>query len=508
MVSATTTSSQIYYVTIEPLEDLENERVEESVTTAIIPIQTASISPALTNTADTVSATLVRTSTMPSNYTSSTLTNSPLPTSTATSAGNMQVIIQYSIIGGGSLAALLLTALTIYVYRRRRHTKRMRSRAQSQFNSTANMLNMESIEMTKIAAKGDGTLYGLDATCMTSMNTEIARSIATLVTPQRELTVPAFLQRETKDFTTLKQIAKGGGGTVFMAKTSHPEILSKEPSGRIIVKVFERPENPSPAIQKDFIQSFDQEVAIMWFFNGQRNFAELFGYCVDPWIIIMRYYEFGSLQGLIHEQSKHENLESVRFTHRLARQLATDIAMGLNEMHINGFAHADVKSANILLDLDKHQNHLFAVLTDFGIANVVGEKPLLVRGFRVNDNNGGSFAYAGPEVLDRLLANPPRNVNEFPRAQQLSTAADTYAFAIIIYELLTRLYPWKELGSLNDLHKCVKEGERPSLTSEIRRLLDTNDDVTTLYRVMVKCWHGDPFARPKMTAVLNQLRNK
>jgi len=340
LVSATTTSSQIYYVTIEPLEDLENERVEESVTTAIIPIQTASISPALTNTADTVSATLVRTSTMPSNYTSSTLTNSPLPTSTATSAGNMQVIIQYSIIGGGSLAALLLTALTIYVYRRRRHTKRMRSRAQSQFNSTANMLNMESIEMTKIAAKGDGTLYGLDATCMTSMNTEIARSIATLVTPQRELTVPAFLQRETKDFTTLKQIAKGGGGTVFMAKTSHPEILSKEPSGRIIVKVFERPENPSPAIQKDFIQSFDQEVAI------------------------------------------------------------------------------------------------------------------------------------------------------------------------IIYELLTRLYPWKELGSLNDLHKCVKEGERPSLTSEIRRLLDTNDDVTTLYRVMVKCWHGDPFARPKMTAVLNQLRNK
>jgi serine/threonine protein kinase len=246
----------------------------------------------------------------------------------------------------------------------------------------------------------------------------------------------------------------------------------------------------------------------MWFFNGQRNFAELFGYCVDPWIIIMRYYEFGSLQGLIHEQSKHENLESVRFTHRLARQLATDIAMGLNEMHINGFAHADVKSANILLDLDKHQNRLFAVLTDFGIANVVGEKPLLVRGFRVNDNNGGSFAYAGPEVLDRLLANPPRNVNEFPRAQQLSTAADTYAFAIIIYELLTRLYPWKELGSLNDLHKCVKEGERPSLTSEIRRLLDTNDDVTTLYRVMVKCWHGDPFARPKMTAVLNQLRNK
>jgi hypothetical protein len=417
---------------------------------------------------------------------------------------NMQSILQYAIIGGGTLGVVVLTSLAVYVYRRRQLSKRLTYRAQSEFHSNANMMGSGGIEMTKIATQ-HGTMYGVNATQMTYMNTEIARNIATLVTPQRELTVPAFLQRETRDFTTIKQIAKGGGGTVYIGKTSHPDILSKVSSGQIIVKVFDRPEDPSPIVQKDFIQSFNQEVAMMWFFNGQRNFAEIFGYCVNPWIIIMRFYEFGSLQGLIHEQNKQENLQNVHFTHQLARQLATDIAIGLNEMHINGFAHSDVKTANILLDLDRHQNRLIAVLTDFGIARVVNENALLVRAFRVNDNNGGSYAYAGPEVLDRLFANPPQNVSQFPKAQQLSTAADTYAFAIVVYELLTRMFPWKELNSLDDLHRCVKAGDRPTIPSDLRMLSNTDMHVKTMLDVMIQCWHGDPFSRPRMSVVLNQL---
>jgi len=102
-----------------------------------------------------------------------------------------------------------------------------------------------------------------------------------------------------------------------------------------------------------------------------------------------------------------------------ALRIAGDIAGALDHAHRAGVLHRDLKPENILLGPDG------PVLTDFGVARLIGESRM------------GSTLSAGG-----VVGTPHYIAPEVWRGQPSTPAADTYALACIVAEMLTgkRLY--------------------------------------------------------------------
>ncbi|WP_124711483.1 serine/threonine-protein kinase [Gordonia insulae] len=96
--------------------------------------------------------------------------------------------------------------------------------------------------------------------------------------------------------------------------------------------------------------------------------------------------------------------------------IGSQIAGALDYAHSCEVLHRDVKPANIMVSAGP--DHTRAVLTDFGIAQLLDDARPLARNGRVQ----GSIAYAAPELLT---------------AQRLTPATDLYALAAGMFELLT-----------------------------------------------------------------------
>ena len=73
-----------------------------------------------------------------------------------------------------------------------------------------------------------------------------------------------------------------------------------------------------------------------------------------------------------------------------AREIARQIARGLEEAHEKGIIHRDLKPANVLLDTDGHPK-----VTDFGLAKNIDHKSMLTKTGAVV----GTPFYMPPESL-------------------------------------------------------------------------------------------------------------
>ncbi|WP_232666832.1 WD40 repeat domain-containing serine/threonine protein kinase [Pseudonocardia sp. TRM90224] len=112
----------------------------------------------------------------------------------------------------------------------------------------------------------------------------------------------------------------------------------------------------------------------------------------------------------------------------LAVELVGQIASALDSAHRAGLVHRDVKPANVLVD-ESIAGRPMVKLIDFGIATPVdpGSRTALTRTGAVI----GTLAYMAPE---RFLAQPA------------GPAADIYALACVLFELLTGQRPFPDRG--------------------------------------------------------------
>lgn len=133
-----------------------------------------------------------------------------------------------------------------------------------------------------------------------------------------------------------------------------------------------------------------------------------------------------------------------------AVKISLQLLAGLAAIHDARVVHADMKSANVLVD--DHDN---ATIIDFGLARTVTRN--------VNELIAGTPSYMAPEVID---GQPP------------TVASDLYAVATILYEMLTGAPPFA--GSLATiLARQVCDGVEPpsarvperGITAELDRVL-------------------------------------
>ncbi|MFC5864997.1 protein kinase [Acidicapsa dinghuensis] len=117
-----------------------------------------------------------------------------------------------------------------------------------------------------------------------------------------------------------------------------------------------------------------------------------------------------------------------------AREVAVQIASGLNSAHAAGVIHRDIKPGNIMLvEAREEDRPPRAVLMDFGLAR---RDPIHASGSDSGFSQAGmagTFAYMAPEQMES--------------DNRVSPAADIYAFGLVLYEMVTgrRAFPTDSL---------------------------------------------------------------
>jgi serine/threonine-protein kinase len=123
-----------------------------------------------------------------------------------------------------------------------------------------------------------------------------------------------------------------------------------------------------------------------------------------------------------------------------AVRVVLDAARGLDALHARGIVHRDVKSSNVMLDLEGR-----ALLTDFGLAKGRADTVLTRPGQLM-----GTLDYVAPELI---------------RGAEASPASDVYALGCLAFECLAGEPPFASRSALQ-VGVAHLEEEPPDLAGE------------------------------------------
>ena len=212
------------------------------------------------------------------------------------------------------------------------------------------------------------------------------------------------------------------------------------------------------ADDESFIERFRREARAV----GSLRHAHIvqvfdFGIEDDVYYMAMEYIQGVNLKALIVREGKL----SVEAALRTAAQLADALAYA----HQAGMIHRDMKPANVMF-LDEAYQH--AILTDFGIARIMGQAGLTGTGMAV-----GTPDYMSPEA---------------GRGDTTDHRSDIYALGIILYEMLVGEVPYSADTPLAVVMKHIN--------APLPTYSDYGDAIPEyVERIILRCMAKDPADR-------------
>ena len=150
------------------------------------------------------------------------------------------------------------------------------------------------------------------------------------------------------------------------------------------------------------------------------------------------------------------------------------IACAMKYLHEQSVLHRDLKPDNVLLD-----EYLYPKITDFGLSRTYNRE-------RVSEHitsTLGTPIYVSPEIWD---------------CNDHSCASDVYAFAFIVYEIITLEKPLKNFKNLYQIRSEV-------LYKHYRPKFDV--PIASCYKKLIElCWLQNDFVRPTFNDIVNELK--
>src|SRR5579863_6423362 len=255
-------------------------------------------------------------------------------------------------------------------------------------------------------------------------------------------------------YEILQLLGEGGMGSVYKA-------MDRELDRPVALKLI----RPELAANPSILARFKQELLLAHQVT-HRNVIRIYdlGDADGVKFISMEFVEGQDLRSLILEKKKFSPEDAVEITQQICR--------ALEATHGVGVIHRDLKPQNIMRDQTGR-----ILLMDFGLARTVAGEGMTQTGALV-----GTMEYMSPEQA---------------LAKDLDQRSDLFTLGLILYELLTRVTPFKAESVVASLIRRTQE-----------RAVPVSDHDGTIPRalsnVVSKCLERDPKLRYQSAASLLQ----
>ena len=216
----------------------------------------------------------------------------------------------------------------------------------------------------------------------------------------------------------------------------------------------------------------------------------------QEWMLVTEFMRHGSLYDLLHSKKSQ-----LRWRTRIS--VMTQVAQAMVYLHADlpskpPIVHLDLKPGNILLSGDR------AKVADFGLS-IAGRRST---GGQLGNDNGaephvGTYEYTAPEMF---------------LGTGVGTAADVYAFAMIMWEVEARTPVWSgmalAMGRPEELPQIARkltplwvalQNKRPRLPAALESERDRKCPPGWV-ALMEQCWKAKPQERPRFPAVVATLQ--
>ncbi len=241
-------------------------------------------------------------------------------------------------------------------------------------------------------------------------------------------------------YSIVRTLGTGGMGSVFLARDPS---LDRDVAIKVIL--------PQLTHQPGFYERFHREARLVASLRHPHivqvyDFAIEYGDAAtdadDQPFMVMEYFDGGSLKDRLAQlRNRGEAMPLNEIT-----RIIVAIAAALDYAHARGMIHRDVKPANILFrSQDAAQS--VPVLTDFGIARIVGEA---ARASHTSPSSGvvGTPAYMSPEQAAG-------------EGGSVDARSDMYSLGIVLYEMVCGRVPFRADSPTAVLMQQVSQAPSP-----------------------------------------------
>jgi len=256
-----------------------------------------------------------------------------------------------------------------------------------------------------------------------------------------------------------KKIGEGAFGCVYLGELNDTKVAIKQ-----LLKTD---------ATEDDIKEFMTEAEIMKKLPSHPNVIMFRGVTLppDPLSIVTDFCDEGSLRDYLDVNPSLPISVKTRFI--------KDIARGMSHLHYGvpslEVIHRDLAARNVLLKRG------VAVITDFGMSRMKSSK----EDSKKTQQSVGPLKWMSPEsIFDGVY----------------STKSDVFSFAVVVYEILTQEFPWKDVNAMQ-AGQLVGEGRRSPIPANC-------SPPSELMVLMERCWSQKPEDRPdfkKICETLNKL---
>lgn len=230
---------------------------------------------------------------------------------------------------------------------------------------------------------------------------------------------PKSLEGQTLGkYRLLEPLGRGGMAQVY--KAYHPQL-----DRYVAVKML----RPDLLDEAEFLARFQREARSVAALR-HPNIVQVHDFDVheDQYFMVMELLEGSSLKVILHAYRANGHKIPLGQVVRIL----SDVLAGLHYAHNEGIIHRDIKPANIMLTKRGQ-----AVLTDFGIAQIIGSTQYTVSGALM-----GTLNYMAPEQGLHGQTDP---------------RSDIYSLGIVLFEMLTGQVPFDADTPLAILLKHVND---------------------------------------------------
>ena len=232
------------------------------------------------------------------------------------------------------------------------------------------------------------------------------------------------------------------------------------------------------------LESFRKELNLMFKFR-HPNLVMLMGAVTKslPRSLVLEYCCGGTLFDIVHRRRK------VELSWRQRMKILLDVAKAMNYLHTSNpiVIHRDLKSLNVLLfeHVEDEYDTPIAKVSDFGLSTFVFSA--------THDSDTkcqslvGTYHWMAPEIT---------------QGKQYNEKVDSYAYAIVAYEVASRTMPYE--GSPYEKYElalAVARGLRPNMS----RLDKACPSAVSI--IIETCWSEDPSKRMSFDRIIAKLKS-